>query len=71
MHLNICKYYQIGYCKFGVECMNNYIKEECSDKNCHLETCKKDTEGHVLILKSMIIINLVISVNIFMRNPNI
>ena len=37
--LNICKFYQLGHCKFGDCCRRNHVSEICGNKFCEPYKC--------------------------------
>ena len=36
----ICKYNQVGFCKFGLMCRNRHIMEACQKTKCNLTSCQ-------------------------------
>ena len=39
MATSVCQYYQVGYCKFGLQCRNIHVEELCPDRKCSDRSC--------------------------------
>ena len=39
MATSVCKYFQVGYCKFGLQCKNSHIDDLCPTKKCSDKLC--------------------------------
>ena len=39
MAVEVCKFNQKGFCKFGDECRKRHIKEICANRDCKDELC--------------------------------
>ena len=39
--VNVCKYYQMGFCKKILHCPQKHNKEDCTESNCDIKICEK------------------------------